>query len=461
MVETPATLRRSASSSPKETLHPIPGQKPPSSSHPSKRRSKDMLNRRSNTGTNETEENFERKGTDPNVTESILPHHSSPKSAVHRLRSKHLPTILRRSPMGEYVPEKGQAPLSSLAIPTPGPLDYAPKLSPSGQQYSILGKHEEMKSEIPVGPGPAKYNIRGKRDRGAGYSLGMRFQRDDVISGSPGPLYNVNWRGVGTECTGTKLSGRYPPKESDNPSPNKYMQLSTLGQGPAFTMASRAVELADSHPGPTDYDVHFPAPRPPACVISGRHGETFDLSEASKLPAPNQYDPKMETSNVVATLKERFKESKSMKTPGPANYIISDSLNTGPSYSIVGRNVSYEDEAYFDPPPGPGSYNPKDCLTTNRVPDVTLRPSRRSAEKVKDTLPGPGSYQPRQYTIKANNAPKVTMKGKHQIFTDLTPGPGYYNLSSTIGDPNRPPRGLFPEPNRQHHHLPQIGRAHV
>ncbi|KAJ3009930.1 UNVERIFIED_CONTAM: hypothetical protein HDU68_002416 [Siphonaria sp. JEL0065] len=66
----------------------------------------------------------------------------------------------KRTPMGEYIVEKGGVPLSSQANPSPGPLTYDPKLPPSGFQYSILGKHVTTKLEAnPVGPGPSKYNV--------------------------------------------------------------------------------------------------------------------------------------------------------------------------------------------------------------------------------------------------------------------------------------------------------------
>ncbi len=49
--------------------------------------------------------------------------------------------------MGEFVPKAGKPPLTQLALPTPGPSDYQPKLTiskPAAPQYSIVGKAKKL-----------------------------------------------------------------------------------------------------------------------------------------------------------------------------------------------------------------------------------------------------------------------------------------------------------------------------
>jgi hypothetical protein len=59
--------------------------------------------------------------------------------------------LIMRSAMGEYL---GKPPLTSLAIPSPGPLDYEPKQTKSEIGYSITGKNIEKIED--QSPGPMK-----------------------------------------------------------------------------------------------------------------------------------------------------------------------------------------------------------------------------------------------------------------------------------------------------------------
>ena len=66
-----------------------------------------------------------------------------------------------------------------IAVPTPSPLDYFPKPPESGVQYSILGKHNNMKDELAnMGAGPAKFDIRPIKNTSDGtpqWSFGHRI----------------------------------------------------------------------------------------------------------------------------------------------------------------------------------------------------------------------------------------------------------------------------------------------
>ncbi|KAJ1553503.1 hypothetical protein HK405_007725 [Cladochytrium tenue] len=49
---------------------------------------------------------------------------------------------------------------------------------------------------------------------------------------------------------------------------------------------------------------------------------------------------------LACTVSGRF-PAKAMKTPGPANYIMPDTLFSGPRYSVTGRDVPYEGQSYL------------------------------------------------------------------------------------------------------------------
>jgi hypothetical protein len=77
--------------------------------------------------------------------------------------------------------------------------------------------------------------------------------------------------------------------------------------------------------------------------------------------------------------------------------------------------------------PGPGTYN---LPSTFEEPKVTLK--GRIPTKLKSDVPGPGQYDPKP--IKSNLAFSLYGRIPRAESTSNTPGPGEYQLKSTIGD---------------------------
>ncbi|KAJ3026319.1 UNVERIFIED_CONTAM: hypothetical protein HDU68_005856 [Siphonaria sp. JEL0065] len=350
----------------------------------------------------------------------------------------------KRTPMGEYIVEKGGVPLSSQANPSPGPLTYDPKLPPSGFQYSILGKHVTTKLEAnPVGPGPSKYNVSENTvvfNDAPHWSLGMKLGEFlKVENENPSPfaynnIANTFEKGDGPRYT---ISGWFETPTDSTPSPDRYFPnpscIPVAGANPKFSFGLKTSFSEEVSPGPQDYDVHFVRSSisdAPCYTMRPRVGEpVFTNKEDALIPGANEYNPKLPGDSKAASLKGWYKESKSLKTPGPANYIIPNSLFSGPQYSLTGRNIPDEEESHATIP-GPTSYNPKPLF--DKPPEFSLG-NRWKPELPKNYgVPGPGAYEPKDRQIRGNGAPKVTLKGRYDKKISRNPGPADYNTANPI-----------------------------
>ncbi|ORY45299.1 hypothetical protein BCR33DRAFT_716583 [Rhizoclosmatium globosum] len=328
-----------------------------------------------------------------------------------------------RTPMGEFIVEKGGYPLSSLSNPTPGPLTYDPKLPPSGFQYSILGKHVASKLEQnPIGPGPSKYNVSEDVvvfNDAPHWSFGIKLgELMKVDNENPSPFAYDNTK----RCT---------------PSPDRYNPnlscIPVAGANPKYSFGLKTKPSEDNNPGPQDYDVHYIRSNiadAPSYTMRPRVGEpVFTNKEDALIPGANEYNPKLPGTGKAASLKGSYKEIKSMKTPGPANYIIPNSLFNGPQYSLTGRNVPEEEDLVKDLP-SPASYNPQP--TFDSPPQFSLGNRRKEQLPFNHYVPGPGAYEPKDRQIRGNGAPKVTLKGRHSQKPNTNPGPADYNTAAPI-----------------------------
>lgn len=108
----------------------------------------------------------------------------------------------------------------------------------------------------------------------------------------------------------------YIPAPAQTPAPNDYFPRST-SEGNSFTLKGRIEDKIEVTPGPLDYEANVEASKPtaPAYTMGIRaiDANVFKQREHDKLPAPNQYDAKVEAlTKKAATLKGRNKEIKGM-----------------------------------------------------------------------------------------------------------------------------------------------------
>ncbi|KAI9105224.1 hypothetical protein DFS34DRAFT_709045 [Phlyctochytrium arcticum] len=341
--------------------------------------------------------------------------------------------------MGEYIPPSGKNPLSSLAIPTPSPQTYSPHLLPSGRCISILGKHPDSQSQV-TGPGPQKYNtdpIKVVFEEAPKWSMqGKERKQVKVVDDAcPGPgKYDVK-TSVGKGSPSFSMSGWQPVFEPIIPSPQTYYPTAAIGRtgAPQYSFGIKPLDGHEISPGPQDYTI----PRVPPHARSSPHctfrppSKELPVREDEPSPAPNAYYPRASWNQKSATLKGCYKESKvTMKTPGPANYLMPNDLFTGPQFSISAKNAG---DLSVANKPGPADYKPSFDLTRDQGPAVTLKGRHESRDGLSaKSIPGPGAYTPRDRQLRGNDGPKVTIKGRRKELAECTPGPADYQTTPVV-----------------------------
>ncbi|KAJ3190406.1 hypothetical protein HDU85_000702 [Gaertneriomyces sp. JEL0708] len=370
----------------------------------------------------------------------------------------------KRGPMGDYLPdvESGEGPLTALAIPTPSPLDYCPRIRPAGPHYSILGKlhagpytlltpspaqYEVSTPLKKILPDPPKWTIKGRSDVAA------------AVEQSPGPgQYHLDKAVKAFKHESITIKGKWAEqKDSGIPGPEIYdVRYEEIGTGKKFSFAGKRVEIVDPCPGPGDYTV---PPVPPKAHAAPQYSmapyidsKVFDTREQDTHPSPNQYLPRLMWGAQAATLKGRYEESKELKTPGPANYIIHENLFSGPQFTFGPKSQEPEHDPDAEPeqkkpakernlppkilPPGPTDYNPNFSPKLIANPAYSLSGRPRSFTDLRSStfknLPGPGQYTPRDRQVRGNGGPKVTIKGRWRDVIEQTPGPASYQTTPDI-----------------------------
>ncbi|RKP17860.1 hypothetical protein ROZALSC1DRAFT_30382 [Rozella allomycis CSF55] len=172
-------------------------------------------------------------------------------------------------------------------------------------------------------------------------------------------------------------------------------------------------------------------------------GHLFQSSEQSDGVAPNNYDVVLPKSSKAASLKGRYKESKSNKyyvvckaftaNPSPATYIVNESaIYATKRFTLTARNIPYQDTSKeVSKLPSPCSYNANFNTIQRRQPASAL--SGKPKETKNDALdnPAPNAYNPNP-TPTMRSSPKVSIKSKHFLPPDSIPGPGDYDIVKPI-----------------------------
>ena len=153
-----------------------------------------------------------------------------------------------------------------------------------------------------------------------------------------------------------------------------------MQQPPKYSFGTKSSRFLEVTPGPSDYDtkksINIKYPNTPFATLkttghdNGKQGESSSSSD----PAPNSYYPKQPATKQVASLKGRYMDSKSsVKTPGPANYILSNSSFQSPRYTMTARNIPYQDDDYERVVvPGPADYNVNTEIVSRSRPKYSL-----------------------------------------------------------------------------------------
>ncbi|KAI9223521.1 hypothetical protein BC828DRAFT_375693 [Blastocladiella britannica] len=267
---------------------------------------------------------------------------------------------------------------------------------------------------------------------------------DRIVDETPSALsYRVEYESLSARCkfAGYTLSGRHSLQPLETPAPNAYTAPSFLGDGvPKWSISNKYIQLDDPSPGPTDYSPESlrTKAQAPSFSLRVKTGPPLFFTKENP-PGCNAYAPKLEQSNVAASLKGRRLDAKTIITPGPANYLTPTNVSTGPHFSMVGRGEfdPADDPAYWDPKtvpkptPGPASYAVDAGATLLRAPGISLG-VRCEMPPPKIVSPGPSAYAPAIGTVEHNDGPRVMLKGRHRDRPKKLPGPADYHVVDTV-----------------------------
>eukprot|EP00794_Sanderia_malayensis_P006310 gene6310-7032_t len=366
----------------------------------------------------------------------------------------------KRTPMGTYIPAEGKQRLTQLAVPTPGPTDYNPKMTISRQaapQYSIVGK--EKKQMAQQSPGPNKYNTQQDlvwKDRkitlkGKGRMLGVGIKTD--VDNSVGPAaYDVTHRGFGIGEKSKYTMGlkgmlrNGPPDRLVNPvdtigfgspGPAEYNPRSSYKRhgvnSQSFGLLLRKKDKTNS-PGPAEYNIEKDKANGPLYSFGARLKSPPVMCDCT--PGPGSYQIGTTIGKSVAkSISGRQIIKKKDVLPSPNTYTLPSSIGKGPKNQMTYRAF----ETAVESTPGPTEYSPLNenlpkgptftCRTRCRpgYPDI-LHHSEHAVTRNPDV--GPNTYYPNR-CISKNDKPAYSMGTKSKQKIENTPGPTTYNVKHT------------------------------
>lgn len=169
--------------------------------------------------------------------------------------------------------------------------------------------------------------------------------------------------------------------------------------------------------------------------------DALSAGNSKYVPGPGNYSTAEELGKTAPKFsfgKEERGTNKRPMTPGPGQYQHKTTVGSGgPKFSMPnGRPQSSASSHRTVPGPGQYSANMNDKVN---APSFRIGSAKRGDNnKFLEANPGPGQYAPNSNTSIRPKSPVWSMgTGTRQALspTEMVPGPGNYNASSTIGGP--------------------------
>ncbi|EGR29408.1 hypothetical protein IMG5_156010, partial [Ichthyophthirius multifiliis] len=292
---------------------------------------------------------------------------------------------------------------------TPGPGAYTPQKKQKfiPPQWKI-GTQSRGNSNVNNSPGPGSYQIKPKfTNEGEKYSFAGK-PNENKFDIKPGP-------------------GAYQPNYSFS-----------MKQLPQYSISKRYISSARGRtPGPGQYQHQSTVLNRPSMIFP--KSNRAEMWQNQQFPGPGSYKNML---NQTQGPKYGFGTSRRDKNnncfvPGPGNYNMNSSFNTNKGFSMVSRQNQTNQELV----PGPGAYNPL-LIVKQSAPRYKIGTASRDGN-INNNLPGPGSYQPKFYH--RPNIPSYRLGAdtrKPLNMSEMTPGPGQYNIPGTNNGPKLTIKGF-------------------
>ncbi|CAG2210335.1 unnamed protein product [Mytilus edulis] len=359
---------------------------------------------------------------------------------------------INRTPMGEYIVNPGEKPLTSLGNPGPGPANYNPcpnltkEAAPSillkiRYQRRATCYFDEEASKYCTVIGPAKYNVRNKQFglEGLKYSMAHK-QPGDIITGPPNNIVQPS------DTHGMLVCAVHGPAD---------YSVSATYSGPSYSFGVKLPPapniqqtIAKETPAPSTYYPTIPEHYHKRTTLAYKwfEVEVRKLSIASE-PLPGKY-----FMNSVMDFRTTTSRSGSSGT--------SMKGNRRRNFDRAKADCSFLLPELIDGFPSPNSYNTNKS-TIGLGPGVSFKGKRGGPFQTnKGQMFIPAQYNERDkmsesydttsymgtasgVSFKGNRRRRIVMEAKNANagfllpnLIEASPGPGSYNIKSTIGRSN-------------------------
>eukprot|EP00002_Diphylleia_rotans_P038108 TRINITY_DN8614_c0_g1_i1.p1 TRINITY_DN8614_c0_g1~~TRINITY_DN8614_c0_g1_i1.p1 ORF type:complete len:1771 (-),score=292.93 TRINITY_DN8614_c0_g1_i1:115-5427(-) len=383
-----------------------------------------------------------------------------------------IPSTIGQGPAAIISSASNKPPKEPEVLPGPGQYAVTPRFGDDAPHATLTGKREQ---KIPITPGPGQYNVAVKETTPEfSFGTSQRDTQKDVLPG-PGQYFVKSEIGAGPKVhmassqrpnhwvktvapdvphaydlsakdTGPMFTMGTPrpvsPRTKEaalTPGPGEFQIPSTIGKGPSFSMSGRVEAPIKLTPGPGDYKIDSMVGKEgPKYTISYRYEEKYPEG-----PGPGQYESKTLETAIPITIGSKLSPRPLSPRPGPTSYQRAEFMPEGPEFTI-GKRLSPPNK---EPNPGPGEYYAEAVTAPfENAPKYTIG-GKFTPKDPREDVPAPGEY----YVPSKSDGPAFTM-GMPRLDLDLykaaeAPGPGEYNVKSTIGNGPAPSIGL-PAPER-------------
>jgi len=325
----------------------------------------------------------------------------------------------------------------------PGPGSYDVKLRNESPNFKF-GSEQRGRQKESDSLGPGSYDVK-LSSQNPTYRFGQESKHKDIVSDSPGPgTYGIKER----NSSPTIVFGKEPKDKrqiSDSPGPGAY-DAKLKKESPTFKFGQESRDKLFKNDkqavniGYYDLPSTFSKTGP---ILLGRKAEKHDNS----VPGPGSYDVKLKSSTITNSISKspRFIVKKD-DNPGPGAYDAKKRSST--PNTVFGKSYGQNFTKYYTPvklsksslssraeqTPHSQVNKHSDYSTPQKPRSLSVGVKQRLAftpnEKSAGEIPGPGMYLVKL----ASNSPCYTFgrEAKHKDIESGVPGPGQYELKSTI-----------------------------
>ena len=339
-------------------------------------------------------------------------------------------------------------PLKELSH-SPGPAAYNSRFEKAAPSFTMAksARPDMVKSHKEL-PGPGQYAYEKSYKPQGGTISKQKRLLEYSLSSSPGPgAYNYSTK---KEAPSFSLGGKLKPHgKSDTPGPGTYTP-NKLENSPSYSIGVNRYR-PESSLNCSPSTKPSPAKRPKTSIRSMKLSDytpgsvvktspsTF-LRTKNDTPGPGSYNAQIYTKVPIYKIgkAKRNLYPKVEDTPGPGAYTTNSYLNkSASSFGKATRTQKPKENASV----GPGSYF---YTEKSKGPSYSIYKRYRNQQRA-DT-PGPGAYYFKSWggELKSTSMVKLSQKispqwsfakgGRIQPKDEPTPGPGSYNIPSSIAD---------------------------